>query len=44
MKKRGQFDILNDISEHLTLVQIMDTTGNVNHAFSITGCWIYDSN
>ena len=22
----------------------MDTIGNVNHAVSITGCWIYDSN
>ena len=41
---RGTFDILNDISDHMTLVKLIDTAINVNHAVSIIGCWIYDSN
>ena len=36
--------LLNDISDHLTLVELIDTAGNVNHTVSITGYWIYDSN
>ena len=42
--KQGTFDILRDISETFTLVQLMDTVGNVNHAVSIVGYWIFDSN
>ena len=42
-KKRDNY-IFNDISENVTLVQLMDTAGNVNHTVSITGRWIYDSN
>ena len=42
--KTGEFDILNDISDHVTLVQLIETAGNVNHAVSIIRCWIYDSN
>ena len=34
----------NDISDHVTLVQLIDTSGNFNHAVIIIGCWIYDSN
>ena len=34
----------NNIRYHLTLVQIINIAGNVNHAVSINGCWIYDSN
>ena len=37
------FDILNDIGEHFTLVQLMDSLGNVNNAISIVGHWISDS-
>ena len=44
MLKRWKFDIFNDFSEHDTLVQFMDTTRNMNHALSISGRWIYDSN
>ena len=33
------FDILNDISENVTLVQLMDSLGNVNHAIIIVGHW-----
>ena len=43
-KKNDAFDILNDISEDLTLVQFMDSLGNLNHAISILGHWIFDSN
>ena len=38
------FDILSYISETVTLVQLMDSLGNVNHYISITGHWIFDSN
>ena len=43
-KKKGVFDILNEISENVTLVQLMDNLVNVNHAISIVGYWIFDSN
>ena len=43
-QKTGEFDILYDIRDHVTLVQLVYTSGNVNHAVSIIGCWIYDSN
>ena len=43
-KKNNDFDILNDISEDVTLVQLMDSLVNVNHAISIVGYWIFDSN
>ena len=33
------FEILNEIIEFFTLVQLMDTLGNVNHAISIVGNW-----
>ena len=36
-KNRGSYDILTDISEHVTLVQLMDYLGNVNHAISVVG-------
>ena len=44
MKKTGEFDISNDISNHVVLVQLIVTAVNVNHVVSITGCRIYDSN
>ena len=43
-KGKGSFNILNDISEHVTLVQLMDSLGNLNHAISAVGCCIFDSN
>ena len=43
-KKNDAFDILNDISENVTLLQLMDSLGNGNHAISIVGYWIFDSN
>ena len=41
--EKGDFDILNDISENVTLLQLMDTLGNMNHSISIVGYWIFDS-
>ena len=43
-KKKYDFDIRNDISEYVTLVQLMDSLENVNHAISVVGYWIFDSN
>ena len=43
-KKNDDIDSLNDISEDVTLVQLMDSLGNVNNAISIVGYWIFDSN
>ena len=40
----GYFDILTDISEHVTLVQFMYSLGNVNHAISVVEYWIFESN
>ena len=43
-KKKGYYDILSDISENVTLVQLMDKLVNVNNAISVVGYWIFDSN
>ena len=40
--KNDSFDILNNMSEYVTLVQLMDTLGNMNHAISILVYWIFD--
>ena len=43
-KNIGSYDILTEISDHVTLVQLMDSLGNVNHAISVVGYWIFYSN
>ena len=43
-EKKGSYDILTGISENVTLVQLMDSLGNVNHSISVVGYWIFDSN
>ena len=43
-KIRVNFDILTDISEHITLVQLMDTVGDVNYTVIIDGHFILASN
>ena len=43
-KNMGSFDILIDISEHVTLVQLMDSLGNVNNSISVVGYWIFEAN
>ena len=40
-KKMGEYKILEDIGENVTLVQLMDSLGNVNHAISVFGSWIF---
>ena len=42
-KKKVFYDILADISEHVTLVQLMDSLGNVNHDISVVGYRIFYS-
>ena len=43
-KKIGDYKILEDISANVTLVQLMDSLGNLNHAISVVVSWIFDSN
>ena len=43
-RNMGSYDILTDIREHVTLVQLMDYLGNFNHAISVVVYWIFDSN
>ena len=43
-KKKGPYKVLENISKHVNLVQLVDSLGNVNHAFSVVGNWIFDSN
>ena len=42
--KMGEYKILEDISENVTLVQLMYSLVNVNHAISVVGKWKFDSN
>ena len=41
---KGVLDIIKNSSEKVTLFQLMDTVRNMNHAVSIDGNWIFDSN
>ena len=41
-KIKESFEIINNISVHVTLVQLMKTVGNVNHIASIERNWIFD--
>ena len=43
-KNMHEYNILEDISANVTLVQLMDSLGNVNHAISVFGNWIFESN
>ena len=40
-KKKVLYKILEDISEHVTLVQLMDSFGNMTHAIIVVGYWIF---
>ena len=44
MEENYAFYIMTDISENVTLVQLIKSLRNVNHAISIVGHWIFDSN
>ena len=43
-KKTITFGILNNISEYVTLMQLMNLFVNVNHAVSVVREWIFYSN
>ena len=43
-KNKGSYDIMIYISEHVNLVQLMDSLGNMNHDISVVGYWIFESN
>ena len=43
-KKKGEYNFLENISANFTLVQLMDSLGNVNHAISVVGNCIFESN
>ena len=43
-KSKVSYDILTNISKIVTLVQLMDSLGNVNCDISVVGYWICDSN
>ena len=43
-QKKGLYKILEDISEHVILVQLMDSLGNVNNVIIVVGYCIFDSN
>ena len=42
--KMREYKNIEDIIENVTLVQLMDSLGNENHAISVVGNWIFDSN
>ena len=43
-KKKGEYNILEDISANFILVKLMDSFVNVNHSICVVGNWIFDSN
>ena len=43
-QKRDDFDILKNVSQYVTLLQLIASLGNVNHAISTVKYWIFDSN
>ena len=43
-QEKQAFDILKSVGEYVTLVQLMDSLGNLNNSISIVGYCIFDSN
>ena len=43
-QKNDSFGILKKLIDYFTLLQLIDSPGNVNHAISIVGRCIFDSN
>ena len=43
-QKGGTFDILNEMSEYLTLVQLIYNLVSLSKAVTISGVWIFDAN
>ena len=40
----GSYDIMIEISEHVTIVHLMHFSFNVKHEISVVGHWIFESN
>ena len=40
----GYFDIMTEISEHVNMIKLMDSLGNVNKYISVVEYWIFDTN
>ena len=43
-KNKGDYNILEDNNENVTLFQLMDSLVNVNNVISVVGSWIFESN
>ena len=43
-KLASTFDIINDMSEYVTLVQLVDNPVNLSYAVAIPGVWTFDAN
>ena len=43
-KRKESYDIMTGISEHSNLVKLIYSLFNINHAISVVGYWIFDSN
>ena len=43
-KNMDSYDILTEISEHVTLFKLVDSLVNVNHVISVVRYWIFDLN
>ena len=43
-QKGSTFDILNEMSEYLTLVQLIYNLVSLSKAVTISGVWIFDAN
>ena len=41
MEEKGYFWYFENVSEHATLVQLIDSLGNVNRAVSVVCKWIF---
>ena len=43
-KEMGSYDIMADMSDHVTLIKLMNSLGNARHAIIVVEYWIFDSN
>ena len=38
------YDLFQNVSNHVTLVQMQDTSGSLSHCISVAGKWLFDAN
>ena len=43
-EKGNSFEILNDMSDYVTLVQFIDNPDSLSHYINISDLWIFDYN